>query len=236
MLDRSSVSKPSSAALRHPLPMIGTLFEACVDSLEETRDAAASGADRVELCVDLAHDGCTPPLALAAECSAIGIPVIAMVRPRPGDFTYSRAEIDAMCGAMRELADCGASGFATGALHRDGGIDLTAAERLVAAAGQLPVTFHRAFDQLGSQDDALEALIALGIRRVLTSGGEPSAIAGIGNLRRLTERAAGRIEVIAAGSIRAFNVDRIIAATKAPAVHARWSGWRDQTVPPLDVR
>jgi copper homeostasis protein CutC len=184
MLDSSSVSKPSSAASRHPLPMIGTLFEACVDSLEETRDAAASGADRVELCVDMAHDGRTPPLALVAECSAIGIPVIAMVRPRPGDFTYSRAEIDAMRRHARA-----------------------------------------------------RALRCLGVRnrRVLTSGAAPSAIVGIGNLRRLTERAAGRIEVIAAGSIRVFNLDRLIAATKAPAVHARWSGWTGQTVSTVDA-
>lgn len=207
--------------------MIGALFEACVESVVEAREAAAWGADRVELCIDLAHDGCTPPLSLAAECSAaVGIPVIAMVRPRPGNFVYSSADIDAMCGAMCDLGARGVGGFATGALERDGGIDLSATARLVAAAGTLPVTFHRAFDRVPNVEDGLEALVGLGVRRVLTSGAAVSAVAGIDTLRRLADRAPGRIEVVAAGAIRPFNVDRVVAATGVPAVHARWTGWR----------
>jgi copper homeostasis protein len=195
--------------------------------VEEAREAAAWGADRVELCIDLAHDGCTPPLSLAAECSAAaGIPVIAMVRPRSGNFVYSSAEIDAMCGAMRDLAARGAAGFVTGALNHDGGIDLSATARLVAAAGTLPVTFHRAFDRVPNVDDGLEALVGLGVRRVLTSGAALSAVAGTDTLHRLADRAAGRIEVVAAGGIRPFNVDHVVAATGVPAVHARWTGWR----------
>jgi len=209
------------------LRLTGSLFEACVESLHEARDAAAWGADRVELCVDLEHDGCTPPRALVEQCCAIGIPVIAMVRPRVGGFAYSRAEVDAMCAAMADLAASGASGFATGALLGRGGLDVAATTRLVAAAGTRPVTFHRAFDRLPDLEEALELLIELGVRRVLTSGGASSAMAGLDTLRRLVDRAAGRIEIVAAGGIRPFNVDRIVAATNAPAVHARWSGWRD---------
>jgi copper homeostasis protein len=207
--------------------MIAALFEACVESVEEAREAATWGADRVELCVDLAHDGCTPPLSLAEECSAaVDVPVIAMVRPRPGNFVYSSVEIDAMCGAMCDLAARGAAGFATGALRHDGGIDVLATARLVAAAGNLPVTFHRAFDHVPNVHEGLEALVGLGVRRVLTSGGAASAVAGIDTLRRLADRAAGLIEVVAAGAIRPFNVDRVVAATGVPAVHARWTGWR----------
>lgn len=208
--------------------MTGTLFEACVETLAETREAAAWGANRIELCTDLAHDGCTPPLGVVAQCcSAVGIPVIAMVRPRPGDFTYARAEIDAMCGSMRDLAARGAAGFATGALSSHQDIDAAATARLVAAATGLPVTFHRAFDQSGHLDDALEALIDLGVRRVLTSGGAATALIGADTLQRLVDRAAGRIEIVAAGGIRPPNVELVIAATRAPAVHARWTGWRD---------
>lgn len=206
--------------------MIDTVFEACVESLDEARGAAACGADRVELCIDLAHDGCTPPLSLVTGCVALGIPVIAMVRPRPGDFTYARAEIDAMCDSVRALGACGASGFATGALTGDGGIDRAATRRLVTAAGDRPVTFHRAFDRLGNPDDALDTLIGLGVRRVLTSGSATSAANGVATLRRLVSRAAGRIEVIAAGGIRPSNVEHIVTVTNVPAVHARWSAWQ----------
>jgi len=80
---------------------------------------------------------------------------------------------------------------------------------------------------LADLDEALELLIELGVRRVLTSGGAYSAMEGLDRLRRLVERAAGRIEIVAAGGIRPFNVDRIVGASNAPAVHARWSGWRD---------
>lgn len=206
---------------------ISALFEACVESLAETREAAARGAGRVELCVDLAHDGCTPPRSLVAECTAaVGIPVIAMVRPRAGDFAYSDAEIATMCASMRDLAARGVSGFATGALDHDGRIDVAAIERLMAAAGEIPVTFHRAFDQLGNIDEALETLVDLGVRRVLTSGGAVSATEGVDALRRLVNRAVERIEVIAAGGIRPFNVESIVTRTNVPAVHARWSGWR----------
>ena len=202
-------------------------FEACVESVEETREAAAWGAARVELCVDLEHDGCTPTPSLVAECSAaVDIPVIAMVRSRPGAFVYTHAEIDAMCGVMRDLADRGAAGFATGALRDDGTIDREATERLVDAADGLPVTFHRAFDRIPDPEEGLGALIALGARRVLTSGGGRTAEEGIDALRRLVEQADGRIEVVAAGAIRPDNVERVVEATGVPAVHARWTGWR----------
>ena len=208
--------------------MIGALFEACVESVEEAVEAAAWGADRVELCVDLANDGCTPPLSLVSRCSAaVAIPVIAMVRPRPGDFVYAAAEITGMCHAMSDLAEQGAAGFATGALRADGRVDEEATKRLVEAAGALPVTFHRAFDHTPNLNDALATLISLGVSRVLTSGRASTAMEGLDVLRRLVDRADGRIEIVAAGSIRHFNVERVVAETGVPAVHARWTGWRE---------
>jgi copper homeostasis protein len=207
------------------------LFEACVESVDEAREAAARGANRLELCIDLAHDGCTPPLGLAAACvGGVAIPVVAMVRPRPGSFVYSGAEIDAMCGAIADLGARGATGFATGVLESNGEIDRAATARLVEAAGDLPVTFHRAFDRVPDVTEGIETLIGLGVRRVLTSGGAESAIAGLDALRALVVRAAGRIEIVAAGGVRPFNVERVVESTGVPAVHARWTGWR-QTLP-----
>ena len=213
--------------------MTGALFEACVESLEEAREAAARGADRLELCVDLAHDGCTPPIELAAACvAAVAIPVVVMVRPRPGTFVFSVAEIEAMCSAIADLSARGAAGFATGVLAPTGEIDRSATARLVEAAGDLPVTFHRAFDHVPNVIDGIETLIGLGVRRVLTSGGAESAMAGLDALRALVVRAAGRIEIVAAGGVRPFNVERVVESTGVPAVHARWTGWR-QTLPVL---
>jgi copper homeostasis protein len=139
---------------------------------------------------------------------------------------YSSAEIAGMCAVMADLAASGAAGFATGALTTECEIDRTATARLVAAAATLPVTFHRAVDLVPDANDALEALVDLGVRRVLTSGGAASAEDGLEMLQRLNDQAAGRIEIVAAGGVRAFNVERIIAETGVPWVHARWSGWR----------
>jgi copper homeostasis protein len=212
--------------------MTGVLLEACVESVEQAREAAARGADRLELCVDLAHDGCTPPIELAAACmAAVAIPVIVMVRPRPGNFVFSGAEIDAMCGAIGDLSARGAAGFATGVLAPTGEIDRSATARLVAAAGDLPVTFHRAFDRVPNIGDGIETLADLGVRRVLTSGGAESAVAGLDVLRALVDWAAGRIEVVAAGGVRPFNVERVVESTGVRSVHARWTGWR-QALPP----
>jgi copper homeostasis protein len=112
-------------------------------------------------------------------------------------------------------------GFSVGALTADGAIDTAVLRRLVAASGAAPVTFHRAFDTLPDLPAALEVLVDCGVRRVLTSGGAVTAREGAGTLRRLVDTAAGRITVMAGGSVRGDNVADLVAATGVPAVHLR---------------
>jgi copper homeostasis protein len=175
----------------------------------------------VELCVDLAAQGITPPDALLADCvRVLAIPVWAMVRPRGGSFVYTPTEVTTMREQVRRARGLGARGIVTGCLTADGTVDAEATRAVVDAAGPLPVTFHRAFDLIGDRSGALDTLIALGIARILTSGGAATALEGVDEIASLVRRAAGRLVVMAGGGIRWHNVGQVVTRSGVTEVHA----------------
>jgi copper homeostasis protein len=198
------------------------LVESCVTSLAEAEASVDAGAGRVELCAELDEGGLTPPADLVREVAlTVPVPVFAMVRPRPGDFVFSRAEIDRMLQQVEAARSAGAAGIVTGALRPDGSVDAAALRRLVDAAGPLPVTFHRAFDAAGDPGDALETLVEVGVSRVLTSGGGSAAIDGADALAGLVRRARSRIVIMPGGRVRGAHVVELVRRTGAAEVHAR---------------
>lgn len=199
------------------------LCEICVDTVAGVRAARRAGADRVELAVELDADGLTPPEALVREAllAAGPMPVHVLVRPRVGDFVFSAEEIGHQLATIDLLRDFGVAGLAWGALTPDGTIDLVAARAVRSAAEGLSLTFHRAFDHTADLRRGLAQLIDLGFDRVLTSGGARRAEEGVDRLADLVEAARDRISIMAAGSLRAHNVARVVAASHVPEVHAR---------------
>ncbi len=196
------------------------LFEGCADSVASARAAVAAGAGRLELCVRLDVGGLTPPDALLRDVvGEFAIPVHAMVRPRSGPFVAGATVVAEMEDAIARCARLGAAGVVLGLLDGDARVDRAAVERLVRAARPLTVTFHRAFDGTRDRDEALETLVALGVDRVLSSGGAPSAEEGIDALRDLVLRARGRIGIIAGGGVRPHNWRRIVAETGVREIH-----------------
>jgi len=187
------------------------LIEAAVESLDAARAAARGGAHRLELCTDLAHGGTTPDLNLLQ--AQLPIPAFVLVRPRAGDFAYTDAEHRTMLEQIARAKRAGAHGIVTGDLSLDRTRDL------IAAARPLPVTFHRAFDVFPNLSDALEQLIGLGVERVLTSGGAPTAPEGAAQIRRLVVQAKGRIGILPGGGIDATNVARLVRDTGVREVH-----------------
>lgn len=184
------------------------LVEAAVESLSAALAAAEGGAQRIELCVDLAHGGTTPPVDLVLQAVAeLTIPVFVLVRPRRGDFAYTHEHHRAMLEQIRQAKDAGAHGIVTGALDR--------LDELVAAAKPLSVTFHRAFDVNGD----LEEAIRLGFDRVLTSGGASTAPEGAGQIARYVQQAQGRITILPGGGIDASNVAQLVRETGVQEVH-----------------
>ena len=200
-----------------------TLVEAAVESLEEALGAERAGCGRIELCANLGEGGTTPNTELIArtveECR---IPVFVMVRPRPGDYVYSEAEIDTMLKQITVACSIGATGIVTGALDAHDEIDTGSIARLVRATQPLPLTFHRAFDRCANLPQALDELIGIGVSRVLTSGGAKTASEGAANLARLVQRSRGRIQILAGGKIRANNVAQLVSGTGVAEVHSRY--------------
>jgi copper homeostasis protein len=197
------------------------LFESCVDSFDTAAASTRGGAGRVELCARLDVGGTTPAPALIARCVALGTPVCVMIRPRGGDFVYDRDDVEAMAQAIRAAAAAGAAGVVFGALRFDGTIDAGAMHRLLEAAHPLPVTCHKAIDATRDPLEALEALLALGIDRVLTSGGAPTAAAGAATIARMVARAGEALTVMAGGGVRASGVADLVQRTGVREVHAR---------------
>lgn len=200
----------------------GILVEVCVDAVASAEAAAAGGASRVELCAGLVEGGTTPSEGMIAEVrERIAIPLHVLIRPRGGDFLFSRDE----CAVMRRDIDAarrsGADGVVLGALRADGTIDEETTLALVEHARPLRVTFHRAFDMTRDLLESFAALERLGLERVLTSGGAASARAGIPMLATLVRRAAGHVTVLAGGGITGDNVGEIVAATGVREVHVR---------------
>ena len=210
-----------------------------MDSLPGALAAERAGADRIELCGSLADGGITPSAGLIESCvSGLAVPVHVLVRPRVGNFRYSRVELEVIRRDVEMARRFGAAGVALGALGAGGNIDLEATARLVDAAGMLEVTFHRAFDLAADPLRALEDLISLGVRRVLSSGGAPTASRGARLLRELVEAAAGRIVILPGGGIGPENAARICRTTGAREVHAscrsrrrRSAGGRGRALP-----
>src|SRR5689334_2750303 len=195
-------------------------FEICVDSIAGVRAAERAGAARVELCAGLIEGGITPSLGMieaAARDARVGVQV--MIRPRGGDFVYSPEELAVMERDIAAAKRAGATGIVLGLLTPDGDVDVEATRRLVGLARPLPVTFHRAIDMSRDAVAALDALIGLGIERVLTSGQEATALEGSALIAALNRRAAGRIIVMPGGGITPRTVARVLAETAASEVH-----------------
>lgn len=209
------------------------LLEICCDSVESALAAAGAGADRIELCVELQEDGLTPPEAmLRAVKAAVPIPVFVLVRCRPGGFIFSAGEQRVMARQIESALRCGADGIVCGALSSDGGIDLGATRGMLAAAGGLPFTFHRAFDACADLERGMAELIELGVDRVLTSGGGRRAVDSMPQLARLARLGGAATRVLCGGGVRSSNLSGLI---EIPGVLEFHSAARASVVEPVDA-
>lgn len=184
--------------------------EVCVYSVESCRNAREAGADRVELCAGMWDGGLTPSAGMIREAKRCGIPVFVMIRPRGGDFLYSAEEFEVMRQDIMEAKRCGADGVVLGILLPDGRVDVERTRELVELAAPLNVTFHRAIDMTPDVEEALEGVIAAGCHRVLTSGGKNTVVEGIEALKRMVNRAAGRIKIMAGSGVSGANAGQLL--------------------------
>ena len=182
--------------------------------------ADQSGADRIELCDGYAVGGTTPETDIVRDVRRNTKTLLfVMIRPRGGDFCYSDTEFAQMKAdiiALKPFVD----GFVFGVLHPDSTIDTERNKTLVELAKPLPVTFHRAFDQVSEPLSALEEIIACGFSTVLTSGTKPNVVEGAAVLKTLVEKAADRITVMPGGGLRSSNLATLHQTVGANFYHS----------------
>lgn len=196
------------------------LIEVCVDRLDSVQVCAEAGVDRIELCAALSEGGLTPSIGFLRSARAIFRgKIMMMIRPRAGDFLYSDEETELMLCDIRHAIDHGADGVVFGCLLPTGEIDEAKTSRLLHAASDRDVTFHRAFDVTRDLSRSLEKLIALGIPRVLTSGGQADVWKGIYRLRDLIQQSAARITILPGGGVSAPRIRELFETTRATEFH-----------------
>lgn len=195
-------------------------FEICANSVASCLAAQEGGAHRVELCAGIPEGGTTPSYGMirsARESISIGLNVI--IRPRGGDFLYSKEEIREMVYDIRTARELGADGLVFGCLTPKGAVDMETMKTLMDAAGDTPVTFHRAFDHSAAPFKALEDIVSLGCARILTSGCKPTAPEGASLLAELVEKAGDRIIIMPGCGVKESNIAEIARLTGAREFH-----------------
>lgn len=196
-------------------------LEVCVDSPSGLIAAVRGGASRIELCSALALSGLTPSKGLMALAAACGIPAYAMIRPHPGPYVYSAADLDVMRGDLDAAAAAGLPGAVFGVNRRCGALDAETMAPLASHAKDLglKLTLHRAFDLVPHPSEALEVAVALGFERVLTSGGARTAPEGVSAIADLVAQASGRISVMPGSGLTPQTLEGVMRATGAPEAH-----------------
>ncbi|EPK0657212.1 copper homeostasis protein CutC [Klebsiella aerogenes] len=200
------------------------LLEVCCYSMECALEAQRGGADRIELCAAPQEGGLTPSLGvLRSVRNNISIPVHPIIRPRGGDFCYTDGEFAAMLDDVATVRDLGFAGLVIGVLDADGQVDIPRMQKIMAAAGPLAVTFHRAFDMCADPRQAWHSLAELGVARILTSGQRPTAEQGLAKIMELI--ALGDTPIIMAGAgVRAANLQKFLQAG-LKEVHSSAGQW-----------
>lgn len=200
------------------------LIEVAVETVADARAADAGGADRLELCAALDLGGLTPSLGAFLEVrAATPLPVVVMVRPRPGDFVTDDDEARVMARDIELFHPHRPSGFVFGCLNPDGRVNVDHCRRLVEAAAGTPCVFHRAFDRCPKPEAAVDTLCDLGFARLLTSGQEETALQGVMAIAATVAHAAGRIEVLPCGRVRAENAADVVRLTGCDQVHGSFA-------------
>ena len=197
--------------------------EACVETFEEAELAAERGANRIELCSDLANDGLTPSFELMKKtCSELNIPVMVMIRPRAGNFVHPEKEIEKMKTDIDLAKTAGAAGVVFGLLTSENKIDIDNTRILSEYAKPLLVTFHKAIDELDNPVEGVKELLKIdGIKRILTSGGKSTALEGQEVIREMINVAGKQITILVAGKVLDSNVEKIQEITGANELHGR---------------
>jgi len=183
------------------------ILEACVENHGEAVKAESLGAHRVELCDNLSIGGTTPSFGtISVTQERLTIPIMVLIRPRGGDFVYSKDEISIMKQDIKVCKELGVQGVVLGALTNEGTVDMDIMSELLLIARPMSITFNKAIDETPNIMIEFGKLLDLGVDRILTSGGKDTALEGANVINEMIQIANGKVKVLAAGKITADNL------------------------------
>ena len=201
------------------------IIEIATSDFLTTKSAVEGGADRVELCANLAEGGTTPSYGHIKKCrEAFNVLIYPIIRPRGGDFLYNDAEFEIMLQDVKLCKQLGCDGVVIGLLNKDGTIDIKRTSVLVETAYPLGVTFHRAFDRCRDPFEAMEQLIQTGCERILTSGQKPLAVDAVEIIAQLVKVADERIIIMPGSGVRKENIKMLAEQTGCVEFHSSLRG------------
>ena len=196
------------------------IIEVCASSVQSALNAQKAGAQRVELCGGYEIGGITPsPSTIQKTRELLEIDVFVLIRPRGGDFCYSKLEMEIIKEDILFCKKNNIDGVVIGMLEKDGTINFNQLKELVELAYPMQVTFHRAFDRATDPFLALEKIIEAGVQRILTSGQKATAFEGRFLLRELVKKANNRITILAGAGINRDNILNIAKVSKTNEFH-----------------
>lgn len=201
--------------------------EVAVENFTDIPKQFAAGANRFELCDNLAVGGTTVSKGVMSETMRYAqdneVPVMAMIRPRGGNFVYNDTELKIMEADLFQAQQLGVDGVVFGALDTENELDIEAMEFLIAASGGMQITFHMAFDEIpnNKQLDALSWLADHDIDRVLTHGGslDKPIEETLPHLKEIIDWSNGLIKIVPGGGITLDNVDAIATKLNVKELH-----------------
>ena len=201
------------------------IIEIATSDFLTTKSAVEGGADRIELCANLTEGGTTPSYAHIKKCrEAFDIALFPIIRPRGGDFLYTKDEFEIMKNDIKLCNELGCEGIVIGLLNMDGTIDMTRTSELIELAYPMDVTFHRAFDRCKDPFAALEELIEIGCQRILTSGQKPTVSEGVDLIAALNRKADDRIVIMPGSGVRKENIKMLADKTGCVEFHSSLRG------------
>ena len=196
--------------------------EACVESFEKSLEAQNNGANRIELCENLAVGGTTPSYGTVKVClEKLNIPIFPMIRARGGNFIYSKDEIKIMKEDIKIFKELGVKGVVLGCLTSDNKIDLEFTKELVDLAYPMEVTFHKSIDEILNPLDYIDDLVNIGIKRILTSGGKATALEGKDLINEIIKKSNGRLKIVVAGKVTKENLNELCNLIFANEFHGK---------------
>ncbi len=185
------------------------------------KNAEAGGANRIELFENLAEGGCTPSYGMIKKVKeSISLPIYVMIRPRGGDFVYSKEEIDIMHNDILLCKKLEVEGIVFGVLTKEGHVNLETCADLLQTWGSNNATFHRALDRSIDIEKSMEDIINLGFERVLTSGGYKSVGEGKQAIKNLQEKFGAQIVIMPGAGVTPQNALELSSYCGTNEIHA----------------